>query len=159
MSFLLQLITGFNSLVLWMCLCTACYLGNSWLVLLHQLIHVFLVLLHTRLQVVLLPLQPAQLFLQLGERRGGGGAFLAQWQENISPHLPQDCAPYKVCVHCDGRKTSLHWSLTHCPSHTRYLLILRAQQGQSHYHPLQLGAKASRRLHMRSRLLWEATQA
>lgn len=41
------------------------YLGNGSFVFLHQLIHVLLILLHTRLQVILLPLQTANLLLQL----------------------------------------------------------------------------------------------
>lgn len=40
-------------------------LGHSCLLLLHQLVHVLLVLLQTRLQVVLFSLQSADLFLQL----------------------------------------------------------------------------------------------
>lgn len=42
-----------------------CYLGNCSFMLLHQFIHVLLVLLHARLLVVLLPLQTADLLLQL----------------------------------------------------------------------------------------------
>lgn len=41
------------------------YLGNCSFVFLHQLIHVLLILLHARLQVILLPLQTANLLLQL----------------------------------------------------------------------------------------------
>lgn len=47
------------------------YLGNSCFVLLHELVHVLLVFLHARLQVVLLPLHTAQLLLQLGEKTAG----------------------------------------------------------------------------------------
>lgn len=47
----------------------ASYLGNSRFMLLHELVHVLLVFLHARLQVVLLPLHTAQLFLQLGEKK------------------------------------------------------------------------------------------
>lgn len=41
------------------------YLGNCSFMFLHQLIHVLLILLHTRLQVVFLSLQTADLVLQL----------------------------------------------------------------------------------------------
>lgn len=41
------------------------YLGNCSFMFLHQLIHILLVLLHTRLQVIFLSLQTANLFLQL----------------------------------------------------------------------------------------------
>lgn len=41
------------------------YLGNCSFMFLHQLIHVLLILLHTRLQVIFLSLQTADLFLQL----------------------------------------------------------------------------------------------
>ena len=47
------------------------YLGDGSLVFLHQLVHVLLVLLHTRLQVVLLPLQAGHLLLKLRERKRG----------------------------------------------------------------------------------------
>lgn len=42
-----------------------CYLGNRGFVFLHQLVHVLLILLHPGLQVILLPLQTADLLLQL----------------------------------------------------------------------------------------------
>ena len=47
-----------------------CYLGDGGLVLLHELIHLLLVLLLARLQVVLLLLETTQLLIQLRERGG-----------------------------------------------------------------------------------------
>lgn len=41
------------------------YLGNCSFMFLHQLVHVLLILLHARLQVIFLPLQTADLVLQL----------------------------------------------------------------------------------------------
>ena len=45
-----------------------CYLGDGGLVLLHELIHLLLVLLLARLQVVLLLLETTQLLIQLREK-------------------------------------------------------------------------------------------
>lgn len=63
-----------------------CYLGNCSFMFLHQLIHVLLVLLHARLQVVLLPLQTADLLLQLEHQEKhththGHAGFSRQWQD------------------------------------------------------------------------------
>lgn len=44
------------------------YLGDCSLVFFHQLIHVLLILLHTRLQVILLSLQTADLLLRLQDK-------------------------------------------------------------------------------------------
>lgn len=55
-----------------------CYLGDCGLVFFHQLIHVLLILLHAGLQVVLLPLQSAELLVQLSDGERGETHTLAQ---------------------------------------------------------------------------------
>lgn len=73
------------------------YLGNRSLVFFHQLIHIFLLLLHTTLQVILFSLQPTDLLLQLTGQSEGGSAFKCEVRRHFHYLLTKGLWLEKLC--------------------------------------------------------------